>query len=84
MSEIKTLAEIKAIVEAELRKHPGCEDARVTLCEIVDDSVSFDWDISCVRAGMSREIELCMSHLNDIEPRFQKQYRLHQRDCHES
>jgi hypothetical protein len=80
MVEIKTLDEIRAIVEAELRKHPGCEDACIRgLKEFTDKTAPSDWALSSGNAGSSRDWELCLDHLSEIIPRLQQQYRVRPR-----
>ena len=80
MVEIKTLDEIKAIVEMELRQKPSCGDARVYVIEITDERVSFDWDVPTFNVGACHDAELCKSHLREIVPRLQDQYRVRRED----
>src|SRR5262249_33011794 len=51
VAEIRTLDEIKTIVEAELRSHAGCSGAGVDLNEVTDRSAPYDWDVQTVNAG---------------------------------
>jgi len=76
MAEIRTLGEIKTIVEAELRNHAGCGRAGVDLYEVTDPSAPYDWDVQTVNAGATHELETCELCLREILPRLQLLYRL--------
>jgi hypothetical protein len=76
MAEIRTLDEIKTIVEAELRSHAGCGGAGVDLYEVTDRSAPYDWDVQTVNAGATHELEACELCLRGILPRLQLLYRL--------
>ncbi|MFL5260027.1 MAG: hypothetical protein ACJ8AS_09750 [Hyphomicrobiales bacterium] len=76
MSETKSITELQALVEDELKLHPECGSVSVTLCEVASDPKRQDWDIQVINAGATRELEACELRLKEIVPRLKQRYRL--------
>jgi hypothetical protein len=73
---IKDRAELEAMVLAELRQMPHCEDAcSVTVIGLDDERVEATWDVSNFNAGESVE-DSCEAALRALLPGLQRQFDL--------
>lgn len=73
-SENITIDELKGIVRSRLRD-AGCLTTEVTIQEIVDPAVPYNWDVSLVNSGGDDPDAVGIA-LNRIIPELQGEYRV--------